>query len=99
MSNNKSGIGSESKIIEKLYSLPLPSSRTGPIYNAFPYPTKISPEAIAVFIATHTKPGSKILDVFGGSGTTGLATLLCDKPTSTMLEIAKKLNVNPNWGP
>lgn len=99
MSNNKSGIGSESKIIEKLYSLPLPSSRTGPIYNAFPYPTKISPEAIAVFIATHTKPGSKILDVFGGSGTTGLATLLCDKPTSTMLEIAKKLNVSPNWGP
>ena len=43
--------------IAKLYKAPLPSTRSGPIYNAFPYPTKISPEAIAVYIATHTDPG------------------------------------------
>jgi hypothetical protein len=71
----------------------------GPLYNAFSYPTKISPEAIAVFIATHTEPGGKVLDVFGGSGTTGLAALLCDKPTEEMRQMAAELGVSPVWGP
>lgn len=56
--------------IAELYSTPLPSTRTGPLYNAFSYPTKISPEVIAVFIAAHTKPGATVLDAFAGSGTT-----------------------------
>jgi 16S rRNA G966 N2-methylase RsmD len=85
--------------IEKLYANPLPSTRTGPLYNAFSYPTKISPEAIALFIATHTKPGAVVLDAFGGSGTTGLAALLCDKPTAGMVEMAKSLGLKPQWGP
>jgi len=81
-----------------LYQNPIPSTRTGAIYNAFSYPTKISPEAIAIFIATHTKPGATVLDTFAGSGTTGLATLLCDKPTATMKLAAQKIGVNPKWG-
>lgn len=85
--------------IEKLYASPLPSTRTGALYNAFSYPTKISPEAIALFIATHTNPGAVILDAFGGSGTTGLATLLCDRPTDTMIAMAKSLRLKPQWGP
>jgi DNA modification methylase len=84
--------------ISNLYSIPLPSHRTGPLYNAFSYPTKISPEAIAVFIATHTEPGAHILDAFGGSGTTGLAALLCDRPTKAMLDLATELGVTPKWG-
>ncbi|HHC6521804.1 TPA: DNA methyltransferase [Vibrio parahaemolyticus] len=86
-------------MISKLYETPLPASRTGPLYNAFSYPTKISPEAIAVFIATHTKPGATVLDTFGGSGTTGLAALLCDKPTDAMKKMAHKIGVTPEWGP
>lgn len=82
-----------------LYAKPLPSTRIGPLYNAFSYPTKISPEAIAVFIATHTKPGATVLDTFGGSGTTGIAALLCDKPTAAMESIARELGVTPTWGP
>lgn len=82
-----------------LYKQSLPSSRTGPLYNAFSYPTKISPEAIALFIATHTKPGATVLDVFAGSGTTGLAALLCDKPTEEMRATAKALGLMPKWGP
>lgn len=82
-----------------LYSSPLPSSRSGPLYNAFSYPTKISPEAIALFIATHTQPGAVVLDAFGGSGTTGIAAKLCDRPTSEMLRMAKELGLNPTWGP
>lgn len=85
--------------ITKLYTTPLPSTRTGPLYNAFSYPTKISPEAIAVYIAAHTKPGATVLDAFAGSGTTGIATLLCDKPTPEMERMAEALGVTPNWGP
>ena len=85
--------------IAELYSTPLPSTRTGPLYNAFSYPTKISPEVIAVFIAAHTKPGATVLDAFAGSGTTGLATLLCDRPTDEMRRMADALGIKPKWGP
>src|SRR5690349_6534900 len=85
--------------LAKLYARPLPSTRTGPLYNAFSYPTKISPEAIAVYIVAHTEPGATVLDAFGGSGTTGLATLLCDRPTAEMLRMAASLGIKPKWGP
>lgn len=85
--------------IADLYKTPLPSTRTGPLYNAFSYPTKISPEVIAVFIAAHTKPGATVLDAFAGSGTTGLATLLCDRPTDEMRRMAEELGIKPKWGP
>jgi len=85
--------------IKFLYEKPLSSTRSGALYNAFSYPTKISPEAIAIFIATHTRPGDTILDTFSGSGTTGLATLLCDKPTEGMISLAKDFGLSPKWGP
>lgn len=85
--------------IARLYRAPLPSTRTGPLYNAFSYPTKISPEAIAVYIAAHTEPGATVLDAFGGSGTTGIAALLCDRPTPEMERMADTLGIKPKWGP
>ena len=81
------------------YTRPLPALRTGALYNAFSYPTKISPETIAVLIASHTKPGDTVLDVFGGSGTTGLATLLCDRPTALMRKMAEDMRLPVSWGP
>lgn len=84
--------------IKALYAKPLPSSRSGAFYNTFPYPTKISPEAIAVYIACTTNPGDIVLDAFAGSGSTGIAALLCEHPTKRMKEIAKSLNVTPVWG-
>ena len=84
--------------IQTLYSKPLQSSRSGDFYNTFPYPTKISPEAIAVYIACTTNPGDLILDAFAGSGSTGVAALLCEYPTKRMQEIAEGLNVTPIWG-
>lgn len=87
-----------SEAVKSLYKAPLPSARTGPLYNAFSYPTKISPEAIAVFIATHTKPGATVLDAFGGSGTTGLAAMLCDRPTEAMRKMAQDMGVIPFAG-
>ena len=64
----------KNKVLDKLYSKDLPSTRTGLFYNTFSYPTKISPESIAVYIAAHTKPGDTVLihleerfNRFGGS--------------------------------
>jgi predicted RNA methylase len=81
-----------------LYTRALPSDRTGSLYGAFPYPTKISPESIALFIASHTKPGDTVFDGFAGSGTTGLAALLCEDPSRELREEAKRLRLNVEWG-
>lgn len=83
---------------EALYSTPLPAARTGALYNAFSYPTKISAESVALFIACHTEPGDHVLDVFGGSGTTGIAALLCERPTERMLALAAEGGMSPRWG-
>lgn len=82
-----------------LYQSALPSTRSGPLFNAFSYPTKISPEAIALFIASHTRPGETVLDAFAGSGTTGIAARLCDAPTPSMRETAERLGLRVEWGP
>lgn len=84
--------------LKKLFKNPLPSARSGAFFNAFSYPTKISPESIAVYIASITKPGDTVLDAFGGSGSTGVAALLCEYPTDNMKAIAKKIGVKPIWG-
>lgn len=81
-----------------MYRRAIPSSRTGAIYNAFSYPTKIDSEAIALYIATHTEPGATVLDPFGGSGSTGIAARLCSRPTRRMKDLAKEYGVRPRWG-
>lgn len=86
------------KFLDALYRLPLPAKRTGALYGAFPYPTKISPEAIALYIAAHTKPGETVFDGFGGSGTTGLAALLCERPTEELRAEAVRLGLDVQWG-
>lgn len=85
--------------LESLYSFPLPATRTGALYNAFSYPTKISAESVALYIACHTKPGDNVLDVFGGSGSTAIAALLCERPTKKMLQLAADRELTPQWGP
>ena len=84
--------------IERLFSKPLQSTRGGSFYNTFPYPTKISPEAIAVYIASATDPNDIVLDAFAGSGSTGIAALLSEHPTAKMIETAKEMGVVPVWG-
>ena len=82
----------------KIYAKAPPSTRTGIFYNTFPFPTKIAPETVAVYIAAHTKPGDTVLDVFGGSGSTGLAALMCEYPTADMRRLAAGLGLEPTWG-
>ena len=75
--------------LKALYEKALPSSRCGPLYGAFPYPTKISPEAIALFVAAHTRPGDTVFDGFAGSGATGHGALLCGNPSPDLAAAAK----------
>lgn len=84
--------------LNSLYRRPMAAKRTGPLFGAFPYPTKISPEAIALYIASHTKPGDTVFDGFAGSGTTGLATLLCERPTPELRAEAQRLGLDVQWG-
>jgi 16S rRNA G966 N2-methylase RsmD len=84
--------------LDVLYARSLPATRSGSLYSAFPYPTKISPEAIALFIAAHTKPGDTIFDGFAGSGSTGLAALLCENPPPELRLEAKRLGLDVQWG-
>ena len=84
--------------LDVLYSQVMLARRSGPLYCAFPYPTKISPETIALFIASHTDPGNTVFDGFAGSGTTGLAALLCERPSQAMRDEARRLGLKPRWG-
>ena len=83
----------------QLYDQPIRAKRTGPLFNAFSYPTKIDPEMVGVFVAAHTTPGQAVLDAFGGSGTTGIGVALCDQPTQRMRQLAEDLGVEVKWGP
>ena len=84
--------------VDALYARALPANRSGPLYGAFPYPTKISPEAVALFVAAHTRPGDWVFDGFAGSGTTGLAALLCEEPPAALRAEATRLRLNVHWG-
>jgi DNA modification methylase len=47
--------------------------RSDPIYNAHGYLTKVPVTAIIPFIETFTEPGETVLDLYAGSGMTGVA--------------------------
>ena len=98
MEPNRSHARTPSGCLEAIYARALPAKRSGHLYGAFPYPTKISPEAIALFIATHTKPGDTVFDGFAGSGTTGLAALLCEDPPAALSAEAQRLGLDVEWG-
>ena len=50
--------------------------RSDPVYNAHAYLTKIPYSAIVPFVEALTEPGDTVLDVFAGSGLTGVASAM-----------------------
>jgi hypothetical protein len=68
-------------------------------YNVHTYHTKVPYRAIARFILHYTKPGDVILDLFCGTGMTGLAVQACAdsafvhelSPTSTKGQVGTRL--------
>jgi 16S rRNA G966 N2-methylase RsmD len=53
--------------------------RSDPVYNAHAYLTKVPYSAIIPFIEALTKPGDTVLDVFAGSGMTGVAAVIAGR--------------------
>jgi DNA modification methylase len=75
--------------LSAIYGEPIPSKRTGVLFNAHSYPTKINPLAVMACILAHTKPGDVVFDGFAGSGATGLGATLCghvEQPSRAALE-------------
>lgn len=66
--------------------------KNDPIYNAHSYHTKVPPRAIIPYILHYTEPGDIVLDPFCGSGMTGVAALLCEKPPEDIMEIVQAMN-------
>jgi hypothetical protein len=91
-------ISAKTLALKLLYETPLEATRSGALFHAHWYPTKISPESVAMMIACHTKPGDLVFDGFGGSCTTALAALLCSRPPDELSTLAKAQGLNPLWG-
>ena len=57
----------------------VPGSRSTALYNAHSYMTKVPPEAILPFLEHYTRPGDVVLDMFAGSGMTGVAAAMAGR--------------------
>jgi hypothetical protein len=53
--------------------------RSDPVYNAHAYLTKVPYSAILPFIEGLTEPGDTVLDLFAGSGMTGVASVMAGR--------------------
>ncbi len=62
----------EEKISEP-YSGDLTAGERHPVYSFHPYHTKVPPEIIKELISYYTEPDDIVVDVFGGTGMTGVA--------------------------
>jgi 16S rRNA G966 N2-methylase RsmD len=72
------------------YAVDVSEGKRHPLYEHISYHTKVPHKAIAKFIQHYTKPGDLVMDLFAGSGMTGLAAKsleeLLDEPTDEDLE-------------
>ncbi len=68
------------------FAADIKEGKNDPIYNAHSYHTKVPPRSIIPYILHYTKPGDLVLDVFCGSGMTGVAAQMCAKPPADILE-------------
>lgn len=73
----RAGRGDDEEYHRAPYASDLAESGMDDIYTAHTYHTKVPPRAIARLILHYTKPGDVVLDVFGGSGMTGVAAQMC----------------------
>lgn len=60
--------------------------KNDPTYSAHSYHTKVPPRSIIPYILHYTQPGDLVLDLFCGSGMTGVAAQMCAQPPADLLE-------------
>ncbi len=68
------------------FAADIKEGKNDPIYNAHSYHTKVPPRAIIPYILHYTQPGDLVLDLFCGSGMTGVAAQMCAQPPADILE-------------
>jgi hypothetical protein len=68
------------------FAADIKEGKNDPIYNAHSYHTKVPPRSIIPYILHYTQPGDLVLDVFCGSGMTGVAAQMCAHPPADLLE-------------
>lgn len=89
--------------VDEPYASDVSEGKNNPIYTAHSYHTKVPHIAIMRYLLHYTQPGDTVLDAFGGTGMTGVASQFCDKPdieTKTKLEQEwqKLFGSKPLWG-
>ena len=63
------------------FAADIKEGKNDPIYNAHSYHTKVPPRGIIPYILHYTEPGDLVLELFCGSGMTGVAAQMCaDRP-------------------
>lgn len=85
------------------FAVDVSEGKSGALYNAHTYHTKVPPAAIVKYLMWYTRPGDIILDSYCGSGMTGVAAGLCQTPTATLRESVESLFREmeappPAWG-
>ena len=68
------------------FAADIKEGKNDPTYNAHSYHTKVPPRSIIPYILNYTRPGDLVLDVFCGSGMTGVAAQMCAQPPADLLE-------------
>lgn len=66
------------------YASDVSEGKNNPIYNAHSYHTKVPHPAIMRYILHYTQPGDIVLDGFCGTGMTGVAAQMCEKPDADL---------------
>lgn len=72
--------------------------KTDPIYMAHSYHTKVPHKAIMQYILHYTNPGDIVFDGFCGTGMTGVAAQMCEKPDIDFAFKMAGILEEPKWG-
>ena len=80
------------------YAADVSEGKNNPIYNAHSYHTKVPHPAIMRYILHYTQPGDIVFDGFAGTGMTGVAASMCEKPDPGFKYEIEKENPEVKWG-
>lgn len=84
--------------VSEPYSADVSEGKYDPIYRFHPFPTKVPHIAIMKYIAHYTQPGDLVFDGFAGTGMTGVAAQLCEKPSPKVKHLIDISNKKTVWG-
>jgi DNA modification methylase len=69
-----------------VFSADIKEGKNDPTYSVHSYHTKVPPRSIVPYILHYTQANDLILDLFCGSGMTGVAAQMCAEPPADILE-------------